>query len=41
MNDEKKFVIPTAEIVDFKNEDIITESLMNGGSDPGFLGEEW
>ena len=41
MNEEKKFVVPTAEIVNFQNEDIITDSLTDGGSDPGFLGEEW
>ena len=42
MNEEKKFVVPTAEIVDFENQDIITNSLAYGGSDPGFgVGEDW
>ena len=39
MNEKKKYVIPEAEVVDFAAEDIITESLTDGGTagwDDGF-----
>ncbi len=40
MNEEKKFVIPEAEIVDFQKEDIITLSGIDGvaGTEDG---EDW
>lgn len=41
--DDKKFVMPEAEIVDFVAEDIITKSLTDGGEadwDNGF-GEDY
>ena len=41
--DDKKFVMPEAEIVDFAAEDIITESLTDAGTagwDNGF-GEDY
>lgn len=39
---KKKYTKPEADVVDFKNDDIITESLTNGGEDPGFgVGEDW
>ena len=39
--DDKKFVMPEAEIVSYSDEDIITQSLVRGDEDPGFEGEPW
>ena len=33
MNEEKKFVAPLAEVVDFNNDDIITNSSLESFSD--------
>ena len=33
MNEEKKFVAPLAEVVDFNNDDIITSSSLENFSD--------
>ena len=39
---KKKYAIPEAEVVNFRNEDIITDSLTREDEDPGFsTGETW
>lgn len=37
MDEEKKFIVPEAEIVDFTNEDIIT---LSGAIQGGFWGDD-
>lgn len=46
MDDKKKYEKPELTIINFdgdlNTDDIITQSLTDGGSDPGFgTGEEW
>ena len=41
MDNKKKFEKPELEVIEFENDDIITESFGNTGSQPGDIGHHW